>query len=397
VYDRKKIDARSRTTYEFVRLCSFLLFHISFQMSIRSKSSFLPERLSEVLAMRSSSLACPADVTVALSALPFFRKRVATAQPARFGAFGGAGTVGAGTGESRFGGFRSRAAPPPLSEDGFETVCRGGRRAQRGAAPTTPAAPTVVGPVAVPVVGMFSSAAVRADMDVEDRMLARVKGKINKIGFSTYEQTKVFMQQILSSDETAFLDELMKFIFQKASTESAFCALYARLVHELADEFPHFRVATRAIFRDYVGAFKDVEAGVEPDPSSSDYAAFVVAQERKRARRGYSQFVAECVKLGEVETDAFGALLTQIVAVIEEAHTNSEKTLMCEEYIDCLANMCTSASAILCASTWSAALQTRIATLAAKKRGDAAGLSNKARYALMDLSDCARRGWKTAA
>ena len=338
--------------------------------------------------MRGSSRTCPADVEAALGELPFFRKRATP--PVRFGAFGSTGA----TSDSRFGNFRSRAAPPPVSDDGFETVCRTGRRPARGTG--TPVATSVATPIVAPAVGMFSSAAVRADMDVEDRMLARVKGKINKIGFSTYEPTKVFMQQILSSDETAFLDELMKFIFQKASTESAFCALYARLVHELADEFPHFRVATRAIFRDYVGAFKDVEAGVEPDPSSSDYAAFVIAQERKRARRGYSQFVAECVKLGEVETDAFGALLTQIVAVIEEAHANPEKTLMCEEYIDCLANMCTSASAILCAATWSAALQTRLAALAAKKRGDAAGLSNKARFALMDLSDCARRGWKAA-
>jgi hypothetical protein len=202
------------------------------------------------------------------------------------------------------------------------------------------------------------------------------------------------MQQILSSDETAFLDELMKFIFQKASTESAFCALYARLVHELSDEFPHFRVAMRAIFRDYVGAFKDIDSGAEPDPSSSDYAAFVVAQERKRARRGYSQFVAECVKLGEVETDAFGALLSQIVNVIEMAHTNAEKTLVCEEYIDCLAHMCTSASAIMVASPWSAGIHARIETLAAKKRGEAAGLTNKARFALMDLVDYAKRGWK---
>lgn len=358
------------------------------------KSSFLPEKLSEVLTLRATSHACPADVAAALSELPFFRKRAVVAPSSRFGgAFGGAS---AGAGDSRFGNFRSRAPAPP-SEDGFETVVRGGRRGRPAAPIVAPiaTAPTPSTATLAPV-GMFSSAAVRADMDVEDRMLARVKGKINKIGFSTYEPTKVFMQQILSSDETAFLDELMKFIFQKASTESAFCALYARLVHELADEFPHFRVVMRTIFRDYVGAFKDVDAGTEPDPSSSDYAAFVVAQERKRARRGYSQFVAECVKLGEVETDAFGALLSQIVSVIEDAHTNAEKTLMCEEYIDCLANMCTSASAIMCASTWSVALHERLAVLATKKRGDAAGLTNKARFALMDLVDCAKRGWKTA-
>ncbi len=228
-------------------------------------------------------------------------------------------------------------------------------------------------------------------------MLARVKGKINRIGFSTYEPTKVFMQQILSSDDTDFLDELMKFMFAKASVETTYCPLYAKLIHELADEFPHFRVITHTLFRDYITAFANVDAGTEPDPGSEDYEAFKAAQERKRARRGYSQFVAELVKLGEVDVPAFAALLTEIVGVIEANHAVADHTLMCEEYIDCLAMMCTNASAILTAgATWSVPLATRITSLARKPRGEVPGLTNKARFALMDLADAAGRGWKGA-
>jgi hypothetical protein len=226
-------------------------------------------------------------------------------------------------------------------------------------------------------------------------MLARVKGKINKLGFSTYEPTKVFMQQILSSDETEFLDDMMAFVFKKASLESTFCPLYAKLLHELADEFPHLRVVMHTIFRDYISAFKDVEDGTEaPDVSSSDYKAFVESQERKRARRGYSQFVAELVKHGEADRNAFVAMVAAIVGVIETHHTNAEKTLVCEEYIDCLSNMCKCASGILSGEECVASLTTRLSDLAAKPRKDVPGFTNKSRFALMDLVEFARRGWK---
>jgi hypothetical protein len=221
-----------------------------------------------------------------------------------------------------------------------------------------------------------------------------VKGKINRIGHSTYEPTKVFMQQILSSDDTDFLDELMKYIFLKASTESAFCPLYAKLLHELGDEFPHFRTVLHTIFNDYIHVFKSVDEGVEPDPSSADYRAFVEAQERKRARRGYSQFVAELVKLGEADVDAFATLLDAVVGVVESNANGTDKTLLCEEYITCFVTMCTSACDILRTSSWSADLVARMSAVAALDRTRSAGLSNKARFAIMGLADTAKAGWR---
>jgi hypothetical protein len=239
----------------------------------------------------------------------------------------------------------------------------------------------------------FSSAAVKATENVEDRILAKVKGKINKIGHSTYVATKTFMQQILDSDETEFLDEFMQFVFQKAATESTFCPLYARLLHELADEFGHLRTVMVKLFRDYVNIFTEVEAA-PPDEGSESYHAFVEAQGRKKFRRGYSQFVAELVKLGEVDVVDFGRLIMQIVSVLEAHHTNAAKTLLCEEYIDCLANMCTSAPAVLCAADWSPAIRIRLEVISKKPNAAVPGLTNKCRFAIMDLVDASARGWK---
>jgi transcriptional regulator of heat shock response len=216
-------------------------------------------------------------------------------------------------------------------------------------------------------------------------MLARIKGKINKIGPSTYEATKVFMQQILSGDETEFLDECMKFIFQKAATESAFCSLYAKLLHELADEFSHLRTVMVELFRDYMAIFTEVESS--PDVGTSDYKAFLEAQERKKFRRGYSQFVGELVKLGEAEEKDFSRLVQQIVSVIESNYANVSQTLLCEEYIDCLANLCNCASAILVGKEWSHSVKLRLEDLVKKPRTETPGLTNKGRFALMDLAD----------
>jgi hypothetical protein len=238
----------------------------------------------------------------------------------------------------------------------------------------------------------FSSAGIKAVGETEDRILAKVKGKINKLGPMNYEATKTFMQQILDSDETEFLDEFMKFIFQKAATESTFCPLYAKLLHELADQFTHLRTVMTNLFRDYTAIFVEVETA--PDVGTEDYKAFVEALERKKFRRGYSQFVAELVKMGEADLDAFSELVQQIVTVLEASYTFPEKTLICEEYIDCLANMCTSAPKILSNASWSDGVKGRLAKLTKIPRSDAPGLTNKGRFALMDLVDFANRGWK---
>lgn len=259
-----------------------------------------------------------------------------------------------------------------------------------GASATEAAAPA-------PAPARWSSAALRASTAVEDRMMMRVKGKVNRLGNTTYDATKVFMQQILSSDDTDFLDELMRFLFSKASLETRYCPLYARLVHELADEFPHFRVVLRRIFTDYITTFAEVDAGVEPDPGSDDYEAFKVAQERKRGRRGYSQFVAELVKLGEVDVADYAALLAQVLSVVEAKSTDATCQLMCEEYIDCFASMCHSASGIMGAranASWAGALRVRIDAVAAKPVASLAGFTSKARFAMMGLSDYAKAGWR---
>jgi hypothetical protein len=386
--------------------------------------SSLPERLRAVLELRGISTRCPADVEAALGRIEYFQasKPVTTtrftnitsshdgfrrddrredgwrgaqrgdgfevwhSRNRRGGGHGGGGHGGGYGGGGGHGGGERYARPA------YTPGSRGPVTAPVPAPAPAPVSGGAGASPSVPVaeVAKFSSAGVKA-MDVEDRMLARVKGKINKIGHSTYDATKVFMEQILTSDDTEFLDELMKYVFQKAATESTFCPLYARLIHELADEFTHFRTVMVNLFRDYTAIFSEVAAA--PDPGTESYKAFVEAQERKKFRRGYSQFVAELVKMGEVDKTAFATLIQQVVTVLETIHTDSENALLCEEYIDCLANMCKSASGILREAPWAPEVKSRLAALIAKPKPSAPGFTNKGRFALMDLVDAANRGW----
>jgi len=386
----------------------------SFQISVSSNMSFrssasssLPDKLRILLDMREENHPCPADVARALASIAYFQAKpsLPTSRFANLERRTDDWRSSSGRVENNYADRR-----PAKTDDGFEVWNGNRRRGQRmdgrpeqrfqQAQPQVKASEkpepnrveVLVSPEPVDSVAKFSSAGVKASVTVEDRMLARIKGKINKIGASTYEATKVFMQQILDSEETGFLDEFMKFVFSKAATESAFCALYAKLLHELADEFTHLRTIMVSLFRDYIEIFTEVE--ITPDVGTSDYLGFVEAQERKKFRRGYSQFVSELVKLGEADVGDFAKLVQQIVGVIESNHQNPTKTLLCEEYIDCLANLCNSAPAILKAANWSEDVRQRLDLLAKKPRADVPGLTNKGRFALMDLVDSASRGWK---
>lgn len=354
-------------------------------MSNRSamSSSKLPQPLEQVLLLRERSVRCPPDVERALLSIPYFRTATAPVPVTPY------------TPGSRFGHIQSnRSTWRQTNEEGFETIQNSARRRPPQGPPRQQTnyvqQQEIVRPE--PTVPRFTSATVKATGAVEDRMMARIKGKINKIGHSTYDATKAFMQQILSGDETEFLDEFMKFVFEKAATEASYCALYARLLHELADEFAHIRVVMNRLFTDYLAIFTEVN--VTPEVGTSDYIVFVEAQARKKFRRGYSQFVAELVKLGEADKEAFGRLVQQIVEVLEILYKSSDNSLLCEEYIDCLNNMCLNASAIMVSASWSRGVLDRITALAKKPKPEVPGLTNKARFALMDLVDAGARGWK---
>ena len=261
---------------------------------------------------------------------------------------------------------------------------------------------------AEPKVAAFSSATLRVGVSSVQRIAQRAKGKLNRMGFGNYEDTKASMREMLDGDEVAFLDDILAYAFEKAATESLYCALFAKLLHELSGEFPHFKSAMRKLFDDYTSIFSEEVAAPEKDTAA--YKEWLKSQEKKTFRRGYSQFVAELVKLGAsfaddagagagagraADADAFSRILLNSVGVLESARVNPDKTFLCEEYGDCLATMCYAAPALLSAAPWAPDFVRRLDAMSAGDvKARSPGFSARGFFALKNLVDFAKRGWK---
>lgn len=364
--------------------------------------AILPEQIKQVLEMRSQTTKCRPDVEEALNKYGLIRQKPTVAQPQQQpNRFTHLGSVSAPDG------WRTKNPTPQHTreeEDRWVMATtnkkRGGysggghagghaghmgnfRRTEPKSA-TTSATANV--PPPEPTVGAWKSSRFQpleetiASESMDDRIMGKVRAKVNKLGHSTYDATKAFMKQILDSGEVDFLEEFMRFVFTKAATEPAFCGLYARFLHELADEFSHLREAMVRKFREYTRVFD--EASKAPDVGTSDYVAFVEAQEQKKFRRGYSQFVAELAKLGEVSMEDFRLLVCRVVETIQVCHQKEENRQMCEEVIDCFLMMVRAVKV-----DWMKEYVEALRSVATAPKESAPGLSNKGRFAIMDILD----------
>jgi hypothetical protein len=199
----------------------------------------------------------------------------------------------------------------------------------------------------------------------------------------TYEPTKTWLSQLLDSGETDFLDGFIALLFEKAAAEPPFCALYARLINELRTAFPHFNKELNRIFTEFMGVFED--AAVEPDVTSVEYDAYIKIRERRRFRCGYAAFVGEVTRLGILTVDD---LVNTVNKILEELSTNrvlEDKGQLCEEYAECLRTLMLNCEAELRVHPFLTPITDRVRTV--QDRKGAPSLTNKARFAIMDITD----------
>lgn len=210
----------------------------------------------------------------------------------------------------------------------------------------------------------------KADVTVEERMMDRIRDKMNKFSIATYDPTKAWLSQLLDSGETDFLTDFITLVFEKAATEKMFCPLYARLITELRAEFPHLDNETKRIFSEFMNIF--VEANEE---EGAGYQAFLAFRERRKFRRGYSTFVAEIAKNKVITTEDVLRTCSIILDGLVVAKGQEDQHLLCEEYADCLTVLMKGIDAGPIISKVKLAMD----------RVGSPSLSNKARFALMDI------------
>lgn len=219
------------------------------------------------------------------------------------------------------------------------------------------------------------------DATTETRMMDRIRSKMNLFAESTYDATKAWLSQLLDSGEAEFLDGFITLVFEKAAVEPGLTELYARLLTQLRAAFPHIDVELRRIFAEFQEIF--VAAAAEPDVGSEQYLAFVKARERRQYRKGYAAFIGDIAKQGALTVDDVLGTCNLILDGLYGAKAEEGSTGLVEEYADCLAVLLKAARDVVGARVSQVLPRIKLA----QNRDGAPSMSNKARFALMDITD----------
>lgn len=221
----------------------------------------------------------------------------------------------------------------------------------------------------------------RKDATTEERMMDRIRDKMNKFSDKTYDATKTWLSQLLDSGEADFLTGFITLVFEKAAAEPLFCGDYARLINELRTAFPHLYTEVIRIFGEFMNIFED--AATEPDIGSAEYNAFVALRERRKLRCGYACFIGEVAGLGIITVEDVARTCNIVLDALMAAKVQSNKGQLCEEYAQCLKTMMLACEASL--RPIAAPLVERVKV--AMDRTGSPSLTNMARFSLMDITD----------
>jgi hypothetical protein len=268
----------------------------------------------------------------------------------------------------------------------------GGSAAAGGAGAAAQAAPTtaVFNHAPIRYVSKFKTAAAAGESQVEATILNTIiLGKLNKFSTGNYSDIYDFLCQILDSGQTDFLKHFMLLVFEKAAAEEFYCPLYAKLLSELSAKYTILLSEMTTLYGEYLKIFEEVD-----ESTAVDYNDFLKRTEKKKYRLGYSQFLAELIKHGTVDVDLFSKTISTIIDHLIQTAKKPDSIRIVEEYCDCIGRI------VKAVHTSDAAMapirsdmKKHAATLEPYTKKDPAykSLSNKARFALMDICEITRK------
>jgi hypothetical protein len=207
-----------------------------------------------------------------------------------------------------------------------------------------------------------------------------IQGKLNKFSAANYEDVREFLKEILATGEHDFLADFMKLIFHKAAMESTFCGLYAKLLFELSSAFPFLRAEMDRLYAHFLTVFEEVS-----DAGTENMEAFIQKNKEKKYRLGYSQFIAELYKYGVVGSEDLQSTIATILQNMAMLTEQEAKRATVEEYADCLVRI---TRVLIDAKTIRNEIAERHAEIMTTLKvlsPERPALSNKARFAIMDL------------
>lgn len=208
----------------------------------------------------------------------------------------------------------------------------------------------------------------------DDKILNTViLNKLNVFSVKTYDDVKQFLFQILGSDQKEFIREFTWLVFRKAAAEEKFCGLFAKLLSEIKKEYPVIMEEMQKLHTTYLDIW-NVSDGKEQLVD-------------RRCRLGYSQFLAELTALGILDLESMKLTLDTLKSCIKECLSNSEHLVTIEEYMECLRQLCGTRVPKDVKFMIRELLVADLDKWIAEPRDSVPGLSNKSRFACMDLRD----------
>ena len=235
-----------------------------------------------------------------------------------------------------------------------------------------------------PNVGRYQSR-FKTEGDMNDKILNTVIGnKLNSFTKLTYNDTRDFIYQIMDSGETEFIKDFIEKVFSKATVEELYCALFAKLIAEIAHRYPIMYEEMKRYHSEFLKVFEDVQEGTGDSNT--------VAKQRQY-RLGYGQFISELAGQNALEKEQLLAMVLKVMDNIWALSSQEDKVNAVEECVDCLVRLTKS----LMEKTpkffkevkgdMGMRILERITALVTKKAGERPSLSPKARFGLMDLKD----------
>ena len=170
--------------------------------------------------------------------------------------------------------------------------------------------------------------------NIEDKILNTVIGnKLNSFTPLTYNDTRDFIYQIMDSGETEFTRDFIEKVFSKATVEDLYCALFAKLIAEIAHRYPVMYEEMNKYHKEFLKIFDDVQ-----EDSNVEYELLV---KQKQYRMGYGQFIAELAGLNALEKGQLVAMVQTVFDKIWVFSAEENRTKSVEEFIDCLVRLTT--------------------------------------------------------
>ena len=244
-----------------------------------------------------------------------------------------------------------------------------------------------------PYQGRYVSKFKNNDSQVDEKILNHIiLNKLNKFSVANYDEIKVFLQQILDSNETELLQSFMLLVFKKAAAEPTFCSLYAKMISELCVQYKTLYNELENLYNDYLAIFEEIS-----EEKTATYEAFVQRNREKIHRLGYSQFLAELTSLGVLEQHQLEKLYTTLLNQIQlHSKKDDSKQQLVDEYIDCLLRMTRafqqkeSLKLVQISQGLSKICDEPMTNFLANRTNQFPGISKKSSFAIMDCLDIFR-------